>query len=67
MFPDCWISVIPLLMINWLHNSHAAFVVAAYSIALLTLGGFAVVSWFWARAQDKKIQKLQKERQELVS
>jgi len=54
-------------MINWLHNSHAVFVVAAYSIALLTLGGFAVVSWFWARAQDKKIQKLQKERQELVS
>jgi hypothetical protein len=48
-------------MIDWLQNPHADYVVAAYSIALIVLLGFALLSWCWAQAQDKVWRKLQQD------
>jgi heme exporter protein CcmD len=47
-------------MIDWLHNPHANYVFAAYAIAAAALLGFGILSWRWARGQDKKWQELQK-------
>ena len=54
----------PPAMIDWLHNPHADFVLAAYGIALGALAVFGVLSWRWARAQDEKWRRIQQERRE---
>ncbi len=52
-------------MFDWLQNPHAGFVIAAYSVALPALAGFAVLSWVSLRARDKELKQLeQKEREQ---
>ena len=47
-------------MIDWLQNSHADYVLAAYGVALLALAGLGIVTWCGARKARKQLQELQK-------
>jgi heme exporter protein CcmD len=55
------------VMIDWLQNPHANYVVGAYGVALVALLGFALASWRAARVQDRKWLKLQQGRSERAS
>lgn len=46
-------------MLDWLQNSHADYVLAAYGIALAVLAGVATQSWRWARVMDRKARQIQ--------
>jgi heme exporter protein CcmD len=49
-------------MFPWLHNAHAGYVLAAYSIALAALVGLVLVSWVGMHRLEKKWRRLHRER-----
>ncbi len=50
-------------MIDWLQNPQADYVVAAYGLVFVALAVLTLLSWRWARTQDRLWQKLRRDRQ----
>jgi heme exporter protein CcmD len=45
-------------MPQWIHNSHAGYVLAAYAVAAIALIGLALVSWCDYRCRVKEWKNL---------
>ena len=54
------------VMISWLQNPHAGFVIIAYLVAAIALAGFALLSWAGMRARDKELKRFQQKEQEQI-
>ena len=45
-------------MLDWIHNSHAGFVLAAYGVAAVALIGLALASWRDYACRARQLKKL---------